>query len=159
MRFLILFLSISFFSSQLHAQDAWTDRSRILPDLLRKVPVGLTLWHGPNPVYPTYEEGRYIWQHSTSVRAEVADLTIVASGSFIWYGEAGWIANMDLTTRQFAKSFDCPKGRLKQGQTYTFEANNRYGKEAFGGDALWYVIAEDKNGKRYKGMGLIETEE
>ena len=49
-------------------------------------------------------------------------------------------------------------GVLKKGKTYTFEQNFRFDNQLYGGDALWYVIAEDPNGKRYKGMAIIETE-
>ena len=146
------------------AQTAWTDHSRALPDKLRQVPVGLTLWHTPNPVYPVPDPakpGQYVWKHSTQVRAEVADLEIVECGSFIWYSAEGWQANMRETPAEFAELFNCPKGQLRQGTTYTFAKNYRYAPSAqqlYGGDALWYILAKDKAGKLYKGMGLIETE-
>jgi hypothetical protein len=48
---LILFL----ISSQVllsNAQEVWTDKNRILPDILRQVPVALYIQHSPNPNYP-----------------------------------------------------------------------------------------------------------
>ncbi|GAB3837593.1 hypothetical protein [Hymenobacter jeollabukensis] len=146
------------------APTAWTDHTRALPDKLRRVPVGLSLWHTPNPNYPEPDPahpGGYVWKHQTTVRADVADLEIVECGSFIWYSAAGWQPNMRETPAEFAELFGCPGGRLRQGQSYTFARNYRYADSArrlYGGDALWYILAKDKQGRLYKGMGLIETE-
>ncbi|QJX45668.1 hypothetical protein HMJ29_01435 [Hymenobacter taeanensis] len=143
---------------------AWTDHARALPDKLRQVPVGLTLWHTPNPIYPEpnpAQPGGYVWKHSTMLRSEVGELEVVECGSFIWYSEAGWQANMRETPTEFAELFQCPGGRLLPGRTYTFAKNYRYADNAqrlYGGDALWYILAKDKAGKLYKGMGLVETE-
>ncbi|HEX8426751.1 hypothetical protein [Hymenobacter sp.] len=144
--------------------SAWSNHSRVLPDKLRQVPVGITLWHTPNPVYPVpnpEQPGGYVWKHSTMIRSEVGELEVVECGSFIWYSAEGWKANMKETPAEFADLFRCPGAHLQAGQTYTFEKNYRYADSAqrlYGGDALWYILAKDKNGKLYKGTGLIETE-
>ncbi|WP_345071041.1 hypothetical protein [Hymenobacter fastidiosus] len=147
------------------AQTAWTDHSRVLPDKLRQVPVGLTLWHTPNPNYPEPDPatpGQYVWKHRTMVRNEVGEpLQVVECGSLIWYSAAGWQANLTETPAGFAELFNCPQGQLKPGATYTFVKNYRYAgsaKSLYGGDALWYILAKDASGKLYKGFGLIETE-
>ncbi|GAA3917899.1 hypothetical protein [Hymenobacter algoricola] len=147
------------------AQTAWTDHSRVLPDKLRRVPVGLTLWHSPNPNYPVPDPdqpGQFRWTHSTMVRNELGEpLQIVECGSFIWYSAAGWQANLQQTPAEFAEQFGCPQGQLRPQATYTFAKNIRYARSAkslYGGDALWYILARDKAGKLYKGTGLIETE-
>ncbi|MCC2547138.1 hypothetical protein LJY25_11830 [Hymenobacter sp. BT175] len=144
---------------------AWTDHTRALPDKLRQVPVGLLLWHTPNPNYPVADPdkpGQYVWKHQTMIRSEAGEeLEVVECGSFIWYSAAGWQANMRETPTEFAELFNCPGGRLRPGVTYTFAKNYRYASSAqslYGGDALWYILAKDKAGKLYKGMGLIETE-
>lgn len=143
---------------------AWTNHARVLPDELRRLPVGLALWHSPNPVNPVPNPaapGGFVWKHQTQVRAETADLTVVKCGSYIWYSEAGWQTNLTETPAEFAQLFNCPGGRLKRGVTYTFAKNYRYAASArqlYGGDALWYVIAKDAQGRLYKGYGLIETE-
>lgn len=143
---------------------AWSDHTRALPDKLRRVPVGLSLGHTPNPNYPEPDPGRpggFVWKHQTTVRAEVADLEIVECGSFIWYSAAGWQQNMRQTPAEFAELFGCPGGRLRQGRDYTFARNYRYADNArqlYGGDALWYILARDRQGRLYKGTGLIETE-
>lgn len=146
------------------AATAWTNHSRVLPDKLREVPVGLALWHTPNPNYPEPDPahpGRFVWKHQTIVRADVADLEIVECGSFIWYDARGWQQNMRETPAEFAELFQCPNGRLRQGQTYVFAKNYRYADSArqlYAGDALWYILARDPQGRLYKGYGLIETE-
>ncbi|MDZ7934572.1 MAG: hypothetical protein U5M51_06340 [Emticicia sp.] len=162
-KFIILQFILSFTSS-VFAQKGWTDHTRILPDTLRKVPVGITIYHNPNPNYPVLNdmkdefEGKYVWKHSTFVRSEMEDLEVIAAGSFIWYSEQGWFMNVQYDKTKFAERFDCKDGILRKGKTYIFKKNYRFGDDLYGGDALWYVLAKDKNGKIYKGIGLIETE-
>lgn len=157
-------MSCILFSALCSCQQAWTDKNRILPDDLRQVPVSILLIHSPNPNFPEYnsekpdKKGKYVWKHATSVMAIDQSLKVVKAGSFIWYNKEGWIRNVEYTKREFAKRFNCPKGKLEPGVTYTFEKNYRYGDNLFGGDALWYVIAKDDKGKLYKGMAIIETE-
>lgn len=143
---------------------AWSNKSRVLPDVLRKVPEALFIKHNPNPNYPeeTVPEDKseftYVWRHATSVTSPDLTLTVKFAGSYIWYNEDGWKKNVFYNKRQFAKKFNCPKGILVEGVTYTFEKNYRWGNQPYGGDALWYVIAEDEEGNIYKGMSILETE-
>lgn len=153
---LILFLLSTI--TVLFAQSDWTNKNRLLPDKLREVPVAINVWHDPNPCYPVKEGDTYFWKHSTYVQATAQTLTVVACGSFIWYDATGWHANMDYSAKDFEEAFECPGGILQKGKTYTYKKNWRFGKQAYGGDALWYVIAKDANGKLYKGTALIETE-
>ncbi|MEM9052646.1 MAG: hypothetical protein AAGC47_11380 [Bacteroidota bacterium] len=152
-----------FGSAACMAQEAWTNKSRILPDKLRQVPTILTFSHSPNPNYPELAdepgiETKYVWKHSTSVCSPYQDLEVVEAGSFIWYDETGWKGNMQLNKREFIKRFNCPKGKLEKGQCYTYEKNYRYGDNLYGGDAMWYVIAKDAEGNLVKGFGILETE-
>lgn len=140
------------------AQSGWTDKTRLMPDKLRGLPVGLTLSHTNNPCVPVKTDSLYLWKHSTMVRAEVADLEFVEVGSFIWYDASGWHPNLKENAQDFAENFGCTDGKLPKDKTFTFVKNWRYGKQLYGGDALWYIIARDKTGKLYKGYGLIETE-
>ncbi|PJJ84969.1 hypothetical protein [Mucilaginibacter auburnensis] len=141
-----------------NAQSVWSNKSRVLPDKLQELPVGVLLWHNPNPCYPELIDSTYYWKHSTSAMSVAKNLKVIECGSFIWYNEKGWQSNVRLSTDEFAKAFNCKGGRLKPNKTFTYEKNWRYGKQAYGGDALWYIIAEDSNGTRYKGYALIETE-
>ena len=151
-------------SCQLSSQEAWPDKTRVLPELLRKVPVALYIQHDPNPNYPELNDtGRntdmkFVWKHQTTVCAPQKDLTVIKAGSFIWYDTSGWKENVQYNKKDFKKKFECPKGKIEAGACYTFKENYRWGSNPYGGDALWYVLAEDKEGKLYKGIGLIETE-
>lgn len=142
---------------------AWPDHSRLLPAKLRGVPTGLTLTHTPGLVRPqpdATQPGTYAWKHQTSVRAAGADLQVVECGSFIWYDSTGWHPNLHETPAEFARLFECPGGRLRRGHTYTFRRNYRYATAGhlYGGDALWYVLAQDAQGHLYKGWAVVETE-
>ncbi len=162
MRFVFVFIA-TLFLGQIFAQD-WTDRTRALPDDLRKVPVAIYIMHGPNPNYAELagEDDRkgfkYVWKHSTSVISLEKDLEVFQAGSYIWYNEEGWKKNVDYNKKKFSKSFNCQRGKLKAGETYTFHKNYRWGNNLYGGDALWYVLAKDQEGNIYKGIGLLETE-
>ena len=50
----LLFTTIIFFvvPTMLLAQTGWTNKNRIMPDKLRELPVGINMWHDPNPCYP-----------------------------------------------------------------------------------------------------------
>lgn len=157
-----LFLLLMLHSSLL-AQETWADKSRILPTKLRFIENTLWVYHSPNPNYPTLtsaseNQATYVWKHSTTVCSPTQDLEVVEAGSYIWYSPSGWQENMQFTKETFAEKFNCLQGVLKEGMCYTFEKNYRYGNQLYGGDALWYVIAKDANGKLYKGFGIIETE-
>jgi hypothetical protein len=160
-RLLLLTVCLMALSAAVSAQTTatgWSNKSRLLPDKLRSLPVGLTLWHTNNPCVPVLVGDTWQWKHSTMVRAEASDLTLVEAGSFIWYDSTGWHPNMSYDRVAFAKAFGCAGGRLRRGKTYTYLKNWRFGQQAYGGDALWYIIARDRAGRLYKGYGLIETE-
>ena len=158
---ILLILTIS--CSAAFAQEAWSNKSRILPDKLREVPTYITISHSPNPGYAEATndlniKSPYVWKHSTTVCSPYQDLEVVEAGSFIWYSPSGWTENVQLTKREVIQRFNCPKGKLKKGQCYTFEKNYRYGNDLYGGDAMWYFIAKDEKGNLVKGFGIIETE-
>ncbi len=159
-----LILLFSILSHSVICQTPWSNHSRILPDTLRKVPVGITLYHNPNPNFPVLNdsneefEGKYVWKHSTFIQSQKEDLEVVMAGSFIWYSDEGWFKNVQYSKADFIEKFNCKNGILKKGKTYVFKKNYRFGDNLYGGDALWYVLAKDKKGKIYKGFGIIETE-
>lgn len=158
MRYTLLLFACLFTAFAASAQTGWSDKSRLMPDKLRGMPVGLTLWHTNNPAVPEKIDDLYYWKHSTMIRADVADLEFVEAGSFIWYDASGWHPNMTESVQDFAENFGCLDGKLPKDKVFTFVKNWRYGKQLYGGDALWYIIARDKTGKLYKGYGIIETE-
>ncbi|MCO5948001.1 hypothetical protein [Mucilaginibacter flavidus] len=160
----LLFFFLLSNATRLFAQETWTDHTRLLPDRLRNIPTGIMIFHTPTPVWPELNTdtagypGKYIWKHSTRVSTEAGTLDVIAAGSFIWWKDKGWTPNIDLNRQDFARYFNCPDGILKPGRTYTFLKNYRYGDAIYAGDALWFVLAKDKNGKIYKGFAVVETE-
>ena len=134
-----------------------TEPNRLLPKKLRGLPVGLIGGHDPNPTPAVFENGMYVWKHNTSITAVVGDLKLIEYGSYV-YTDEGWYLRVSMTPDEFAQTYNCPGAILKAGVTYIDPASWRRQEVLTGGDAMWYYIAEDKNGKRYKGTALIETE-
>ncbi|MCU0319153.1 MAG: YceI family protein [Flavobacteriales bacterium] len=139
----------------LEADD--TEADRLLPKLLRGLPVGLVGAHDPNPVNAVFEDSMYVWKHNTTIRSVVGDVKLIEFGSFVWT-DAGWYHRLADTPEQFAQVYDCPSAALKAGVVYTDPTSWRRQETLTGGDALWYYIVEDANGKRWKGTALVETE-
>jgi polyisoprenoid-binding protein YceI len=130
--------------------------NRLFPDKLRNLPNEITAAHYPNPCFATYEDSMYIWKHNTTILAK-EDLQIVEYGSFV-YTDKGWYLRVTMTAADFEEHYNCKAGLLKKGITYTDNASWRRDKQLRGGDAMWYYIAKDKNGRLVKGMAPIETE-
>lgn len=163
MKKIIVLTLLYLLSNNTFSQTAWSDQTRVLPDKLRNIETGIRLEHSPSPNYPEMnvnksEDALYVWQHSTFVTALNQNLEVVEAGSFIWYSAEGWKKNIKYNKEDFTKSFSCKNGLLQKGKVFTFKKNYRYANNLFAGDALWFVIARDKNGKLFKGVGLIETE-
>ncbi len=130
--------------------------SRLFPDKLRNLPNEIVAAHYPNPCYATFEDSMYIWKHNTTITAK-EDLQIVEYGSFV-YTEKGWYLRVTMLAADFEKYYNCKDGLLKKGVTYTDNASWRRSQKLTGGDAMWYYIARDKNGRLVKGTAAIETE-
>ncbi|MBC7398830.1 MAG: hypothetical protein H7289_02705 [Mucilaginibacter sp.] len=164
MKKLILLFIMLTGATHLLAQETWTDHSRLLPDVLRSIPTGIVIYHMPSPVWPELNTdtanypGKYVWKHSTRITTEAGELEVIEAGSFIWWKDKGWTANIKLDKKEFAERFNCKDGILLSGHNYTFLKNYRHGDGMYAGDALWFVLAKDKNGRIYKGLALVETE-
>jgi polyisoprenoid-binding protein YceI/uncharacterized lipoprotein NlpE involved in copper resistance len=130
--------------------------NRLLPDKLRELPTAINAGHFPNPCYAELIDGMYVWKHNTTVVTN-EDLQLVEYGSFV-YTNDGWYLRVSMTAVDFEAHYKCKDGLLKKGVVYTDESSWRRGDTLIAGDALWYYIAKDKNGKRIKGIALIETE-
>jgi polyisoprenoid-binding protein YceI len=130
--------------------------NRLFPDKLRYLPIAITAAHYPNPCYANLEEGMYVWKHNTTIVAS-EDLQLVEYGSFV-YTEKGWYLRVSMTPEEFADHYHCKDAQLKRGIVYTDEKSWRRSDTLIAGDAMWYYIAKDKNGKLVKGIAPIETE-
>lgn len=132
------------------------EEGRLLPRQLRHIPFGIIVEHNPNPCYPEKEDSNYVWKHNTSVRAN-NDMRIIEYGSFV-YTKKGWYLRVKNDTKFFDEHYGTKNGMLKKDSVYVDPLSFRYSDSVFAGDAMWYYIAEDAEGNKYKGIGPIETE-
>lgn len=131
--------------------------NRLFPDKLRNMPNEIIAAHYPNPCYASFEDSMYIWKHNITIQVQ-EDMQIVEYGSFV-YTDKGWYLRVSLTPADFEKSFNCKGAFLKKGVIYTDIDSWRRGDKLTAGDAMWFFIAKNKNGKLIKGMAPIETED
>lgn len=143
-------------SNLLNYKDGEKPSNRMFPDKLRDLPSEITAAHYPNPCYASFEDSMYIWKHITTIQTQ-EDLQIVEYGSFV-YTEKGWYLRTSMSAIDFEQYYNCKDGLLKKGVVYTDNASWRRSKTLSGGDAMWYYIAKDKNGRLVKGTAPIETE-
>lgn len=150
---IILIFSTTFLAAQT-ALDA------PLPKPLDQLPIGIQANHFPSPVYAsedkTQKEFQYFWKHNTAVLAKDSDIQITECGAYIFYN-AQWNLRVKYSRKDFEKLFNCPKGKMKQGQVYTFPDNWRTDNRLFGGWAMWYFIGTDANGEKVCGYAKLET--
>ncbi|MEM7035745.1 MAG: hypothetical protein AAF570_02125, partial [Bacteroidota bacterium] len=130
-----------------------------LPPEIADIPEAITLQHAPTIVPQTrsIERGQavYSWRHNTSLQS-AAPLQILEGGAFLRQGEQ-WVRRVQFSAKEIARLFECPNGKMAAGERYTFEKNWRHDTRLYGGDALWYVIAETADGKRVRGTGIVQT--
>jgi len=129
---------------------------RLFPDKLRGISNEIIAAHYPNPCFATFEDSMYVWKHNTTVQTK-EDLQLIEYGSFI-YTKKGWYLRVTMSPDEFAKYYNCPNGLLKKGVVYTDKESWRRDQNLTGGDAMWYFLARDKNGRIVKGTAPIETE-
>lgn len=131
-----------------------------LPPKLDSLEAGLTVQHFPSTVFATTDAEQkkfsYFWKHNTSVLSEVSDVQVLECGAYLYYNDK-WNLRISYTARDFARFFNCPRGKMKRGQPYTFTDNWRTDNRLSGGWALWYVIGEQAGGKRIYGACALET--
>lgn len=143
-------------SNSLNYKDGAKPSNRLFPNKLRYLPNEINANHYPNPCYATFEDSMYIWKHNTTIQTN-EDLQIIEYGSFV-YTENGWYLRTTMSAKEFEQYYNCKDGILKKGVRYTDNASWRRSNKMVAGDAMWYFIAKDKNGRLVKGTAPIETE-
>lgn len=143
-------------TNSLNFIDGAKPSNRLFPDKLRDLPNEIIASHYPNPCYATFEDSMYIWRHNTTIQTN-EDLQIVEYGSFV-YTETGWYLRTTMTVKEFEQYYNCKDGILKKGVRYTDNVSWKRSNKLVAGDAMWYYIAKDKNGRLVKGTAPIETE-
>lgn len=130
--------------------------------MIMDLPVGIEVTHSPNPV-KAVRGGRsgfaYTWLYSTSVRALKEDLTVEEFGSFMRVN-GQWVfadyTGEPFTASDFADWYSCPGGRLTPGIEFSDPVNWSGSETLRPGKSLWYFIAVDASGKRWRGSSILE---
>lgn len=140
--------------------DAQSPGETPLPPKLDSLKAGIIVHHFPSKVYATTDADQkkyaFFWKHNTSILSEAMDVQVLECGAYLFYNSR-WNLRISYTSKDFARLFDCPGGKLKKGQPYTFTDNWRTDNRLSGGWALWYVIGEQPDGKRVFGARALET--
>ena len=142
--------------NDINFKEGFASPGRLFPDKLRGISTEIITAHYPNPCFAEFEDSMYIWKHNTSITT-TEDLELIEYGSFV-YTKKGWYLRVKMKPAEFAKYYNCPNAILKKGTTYTDKESWRRDKKLTGGDAMWYFLAKDKNGRIVKGTAPIETE-
>lgn len=154
------FISILAAALPLVVLSAQSPQEAPLPGPLRALEATLVASHFPSPVYATTDDGRtdyrYFWKHNTSVMSPVEEVQVEECGAYIFYNEQ-WNLRVRYGVEDFASLFNCPKGKMKRSQPYTFTDNWRTDNRLLGGWALWYFIGTTASGKRVCGYARLET--
>lgn len=129
------------------------------------LPSALTVTHSPNPVSaqpnsdPTY---RYIWPYTTIVSPKIEGLTVVEFGGFL-FRDGSWVFAND-TGKAFGPGefrewyATAADGVLLIGKNYPDPKNRTVASKLEGQKALWYFIAQGKDGKKYQGYSVIQCQ-
>jgi hypothetical protein len=130
-----------------------------LPEILAGAGDLLQVSHYPDPVKASRdadEPGTWFWKHTTTVFSPDQNIRIRECGAYIFYNEQ-WNLRAKFNSKQFADWFNCPEGKMKAGEPYTFVQNWRRDTRLYGGWALWYFIGEDDRGKPIVGYKALWT--
>jgi hypothetical protein len=146
-----------------------------LPEAFKELPVGIKVINEPDTIYAELNDRggkKYIWKHTTTIKALNKDLQIIEFGSYN-YKQGGWhLGNKTqkpYTTEDFDKwycrkkngiiTFDyCTDGNILKDVEYIDPSNycitndslvNRHG--------LWYYIGIDSIGNKFMGFGSYIT--
>ncbi len=140
-----------------------------LPDAFKSYPVGIEVTNEPDTIYAELNDRgtkKYIWKHTTTIKAIKNDLKIVEFGTYNFkYGN--WIlgdyTKKPFTTRDFDKwycrkkngiiTFDyCIDGNISKGVEYIDPSNYCIRNDSLvNRNGLWYYVGVDSTGKKFMG--------
>lgn len=108
---------------------------------------------------PTY---RYIWPYTTTVSPKIEGLKVVEFGGFLYKG-GRWVFANDtgkaFGAQQFKEWYATPAdGVILTGKNYPDPKNRTVSSKLEGQKALWYFIAQGKDGKKYQGYSIIQCQ-
>lgn len=106
----------------------------------------------PSPVLPRREGYYRTWPYDVTVNVDTGATIdrwgVLERDGFRW-------KHSSFSQADFAEAFNCPKGILEPGRTYTYETAHEIG--VMPGKVKWYFIAVDAEGKRKKGEAIVES--
>ena len=134
---------------------------------LDSLPVGVEVTL-PSYSVRAYDDGpkakdgeRYVWSFRPTVQAKSGALTVLDYGVCYWK-DGRWVLSdfdhsrgADEAIDDFDDDFECPEGRLLPGKSYVGAQEKSFGTLE-PRRLKWFVIAEDKDGARWKGEAEIE---
>ncbi|MEM7626450.1 MAG: hypothetical protein AAF333_12710 [Planctomycetota bacterium] len=163
-KLLILLAALFFMACDRDAPHESATGEAAVRDLteIRELPVGLKVTHSPNPA-PAMEGGRsgfpYTWLYETKVESIDQDLTLEEFGAFVEH-EDGWhfstYTAKPFTPEDFAEWYGCPDAKLVPGKVFVDRLNWSGARQLKTLRTIWYFVAVDPDGKRYRGEALIE---
>lgn len=140
-----------------------------LPERLAQISTGIEVRHNKNIVYAERnsddpkKHGLYVWKYETAIKnLRKEPLKVVEFGAYLLI-DGKWtfksIYKRPFNAQEFEDWYHCPKAILRPGATYIDNKNWSKGNQLSGHEtrSLWYYIAEDNNGKKYKGIQEIIT--
>lgn len=128
------------------------------------LPIGLKVTHVPEVVQaePGGRSGsQFTWNYLTSVETLLGALEVVEFGAFGLYEGKWWfgtITGEPFSPETFASWYSCPGGIIREGICYFDPCNFSGGERLEDASSLWYFIARDAAGKRFRGAAMLDTE-
>ena len=146
-----------------------------LPDVIKDLPIEIEVKNEPDTIFAeinTKGRKKYIWKHTTTIKAITNDLKILEFGTYnfkngIWV--LGDSTKKPYTSNDFDKwycrkkngiiTFDfCKEGYISKNVEYIDPSNFCVRKDTLvSRNGLWYYIAVDPKGKKVMGYGRYIT--
>ncbi|GAB4288387.1 MAG: hypothetical protein Kow0068_14190 [Marinilabiliales bacterium] len=146
--------------------------SDTLPKVLKGIKIGISVHHDPDTIYAVIDERdttRYIWKHTTTVKAIDEDIQILEFGTYNFKNgrwELGNLTKKPYSSKEFEKWYfrkddgsyfnweNCKNGRLIKGIEYIDPSNwSVTNKNLVERHGLWYYIGVTDKGEKIGGYG------
>lgn len=146
-----------------------------LPDVIKDLPIGISVTNEPDTIYAelnTKGSKKYIWKHTTTVKAINTDIKILEFGTYNYKNDR-WVLG-DSTKKPYnSADFDkwycrkkngiitfdyCKEGYIAKNVEFIDPSNFCIRKDTLiSRNGLWYYIGVDSSGKKVMGYGRYIT--
>lgn len=159
----------------INISESITNDAKNIPDAIKDIPVGIYVINEPDTIYAELNkkpESKYIWKHTTTLKALKNDLKIIEFGTYNFKNSKWVLGNYTkkpFTIENFDKwyclikngliTFDfCKNGKIIKGQEYIDASNYSIRNDTLvNRNGLWYYIGIDTTGKKFMGYGRYAT--